>query len=107
MRLLLDECVPQRLKDHLQGHEVFTVADMGWSSKRNSELLRLMVSAKFACLLTVDQNIKFQQNISASGIAVVVIAARTNRLQDLRPILPRALEALAKVAPGEVIRVSE
>ena len=106
MRLLLDECVPRRLKGALPGHDVHTVAEMGWSSKRNSELLRLIVAERFDGLLTVDQNIEFQQNISASGVAVVVIAARTNRLQELRPLLPRVLDALAAVLPGEIIRVT-
>jgi hypothetical protein len=43
MRLLLDECVPRPLKRDLVGHEVLHVVDMGWSSKRNVELLTLMV----------------------------------------------------------------
>jgi len=42
MRLLLDECVPRPLKRDLVGHDVSHVVDMGWSSKRNGELLRLM-----------------------------------------------------------------
>ncbi len=106
MRLLLDECVPRRLKADLLGHDVHTVAEMGWSSKRNSELLRLIVAEKFDGLLTVDQNIEFQQNISASGVAVVVVAARTNRLQELRPLVPRMLNALATVLPGQILRVT-
>lgn len=50
MRLLLDECVPKRLKDDLAGHDVSHVVEMGWSSKRNGELLKLMVAERFdAC----------------------------------------------------------
>ena len=105
MRLLLDECVPRPLKGDLPGHDVHTVADMGWSSKRNSELLQLMLTEMFQCLLTVDQNLEFQQNISASGIAVVVIVARTNRLKELRALVPRVLGALAKISPGETVRL--
>jgi hypothetical protein len=55
MRLLLDECVPKRLKDDLLGHDVRHVVEMGWSSKRNGELLELMVAEHFEALLTVDQ----------------------------------------------------
>jgi len=69
MRLLLDECVPRGLKADLVGHDVRTVAEMGWSSKRNSELLQLMLAQRFDCLVTVDQNLQFQQNINASGMA--------------------------------------
>ena len=66
MRLLLDECVPRPLKHDLIGHDVSHVNDMGWSSKRNGELLRLMAAERFDAFLTVDQSLEFQQNIRAS-----------------------------------------
>jgi len=47
MRLLLDECVPRPLKRDLIGHDVWHVVEMGWSSKRNGELLRLMITDHF------------------------------------------------------------
>jgi hypothetical protein len=106
MRLLLDECVPRPLKRDLVGHEVLHVVDMGWSSKRNGELLTLMVAERFDPLLTVDQNIEFQQNVRASGIGVLVVLARTNRLKELRPLVPRMLDALTKLTPGELIKVT-
>ena len=59
MRLLLDECVPRPLKHDLIGHDVRHVVDMGWSSKRNGELLRLIVAERFEALLTVDRSIEF------------------------------------------------
>ena len=105
MRLLLDECVPLRLKDDLAGHDIHTVREMGWSSKRNGELLRLMRVEKFECLLTVDQNLEFQQNLRESGVGVILIVARSNRLRDLKPIVPHVLEALTRIAPGDVFRV--
>ncbi len=64
-----------------------------------------MLAERFECLLTVDQNLEFQQNISASGIAVVIIVARTNRLKELRTLVPRVLGALAKISPGETVRL--
>src|SRR5450759_4296634 len=88
MRLLLDECVPLRLKQDLPGHDVYTVREKGWSSKRNGELLRLMRAEGFQCLLTVDQNLEFQQNLRESGVSVILIAARSNRLRDLKPAVP-------------------
>ena len=105
MRLLLDECVPRTLKRDLVGHDVWHVADMGWSSKRNGELLRLMAAEKFEALLTVDQNIEFQQNLRASGIGVIFMLARTNRVQELRPLVPQLLKMAAKLAAGELARV--
>jgi len=105
VRLLLDECVPRPLKRELTGHDVSTVVERGWSSKRNTELLRLMLAEGFEGFLTVDQNVPFQQNVAASGIAVLVVVARTNRLKELRPLVPGILDALRRVKPGQVIRV--
>ena len=79
---------------------------MGWSSKRNGELLKLMVAERFEALLTVDQHLEFQQNVRASGIGVVVVRVRRNRLQELRPLTPRILDALSRVRAGELIRVA-
>jgi len=78
---------------------------MGWSSKRNGELLKLMLAAGFEALLTVDQGLEFEQNVRKSGIAVVLIAARTNRLKELRPLVPQILAALARITPGDLLRV--
>src|SRR2546427_4190045 len=103
MRLLLDECVPRPLKRDLAEHDVHHVVDMGWSSKRNGELLQLMAVARFEALLTVDRNIEYQQNIGSSGIGVVLVRVRRNRLKELRPLIPQILEALAKLGAGEIV----
>lgn len=105
MLLLLDECVPRPLKQDFIGHDVRHVVDMGWSSKRNGELLQLMLAERFTGLLTVDQSFAFQQNIRASGLAVIVLLAKTNRIKELRPLVPKVLEALSRLSPGEVIRI--
>lgn len=105
MRVSLDECVPRKLKRDLIGHDVQAVVDIGWSSKRNGELLQLMLTQKFEVLLTVDQNFEFQQNVRASGLGVVVVIVRKNRLRELRPLASAMLSAIARVRPGELIRV--
>lgn len=105
MRLLLDECVPRPLKRDIVGHAVEHVTDRGWAGKENGELLVLMVREGFAGFVTVDQNLEFQQNVRASGIAVLVLVARANRLKELRPLVPALLDALERVAPGELMRV--
>ena len=78
---------------------------MGWSSKRNGELLQLMVAERFEALLTVDRNLEFQQNLCASGIGVILLIAPTNRLRELRPLVPAVLAAMAEVKPGQLLRV--
>ena len=107
MRLPLDECVPRKFKDALPGHEVSTARGMGWSGLQNGELLALMRQQQFEAFITVDQNVEFQQDVKASGIAVIVLAARTNRLKELRPLAPAVLRALATIRPGALERVSD
>ena len=102
MRILLDECVPRPLKRELPGHVVATVTEMGWSGRRNGELLRLMAAERFDVLLTVDQNVEYQQNLSGSNVGVVVMAAPTNRLEDLLPLMARVREVVATSEPGRV-----
>ncbi|MGQ0635200.1 MAG: hypothetical protein ACT4QC_11360 [Planctomycetaceae bacterium] len=103
MRILLDECAPRPLVAELAPHDVQTVAQMGWAGKRNGELLRLMAGSHFDVFLTVDQNLRFQQNLGATTVAVVVLSAVSNRLADLLPLMPAARGALATIKPGQVI----
>lgn len=106
MRILLDECVPRRLRRELPDHDVHTVPEMGWSGKKNGELLQLMAGQDFEVLLTVDQSIRHQQNWQATGVAVVVLVAVSNRLADLVPLMPSALAALGSIKPGDVVEVT-
>ncbi len=105
MRILLDECVPRPLRRSLPGHDVRTVREMGWVGKKNGELLSLMAAAGFEVLLTVDQNLRHQQNLAAAGVAVVVMVASTNRLADLEPLVPAVEAALLGIQAGDAIEV--
>ena len=105
MRILLDECVPRPLKRELTDYQVRTVVEMGWSGKKNGELLQLMTQESFTILLTADQNLRYQQNLQEAGIGVVVLVAPSNRLPDLIPLMPKARNVLSAIAPGEVIEV--
>jgi hypothetical protein len=64
-----------------------------------------MLEEDFDGLITVDQNLEFQQNVRASGVGVIVLLARTNRLKELRPLVAPILDALVHFAPGDIIRV--
>jgi hypothetical protein len=78
---------------------------MGWSGKKNGELLRLMNQEGFTILLTTDQNLRYQQNLEQAGVAVIVLVARSNRLPDLVPLIPDVRSVLSVIAPGEVVEV--
>src|SRR5271156_6759884 len=106
MRILLDECVPRPLKRELPGHDIQTVPDMGWSGKKNGELLQLMLPEKFEVFLTVDQNLRYQQNLRAAKIGVVVLVAPSNRLADLLPLMPSVLTALGTIQGGDLVEIN-
>ena len=107
MRILLDECVPRPLKRELRDYEVQTVTEVGWSGKKNGELLQLMAQEGFTILLTTDQNLRYQQNLQQAGVAIVVLIAPTNRLTDLLPLMPGTRNLLNTIVPGEVVEVGK
>ncbi|MEO1762229.1 MAG: DUF5615 family PIN-like protein [Cyanobacteria bacterium J06629_18] len=106
MRILLDECVPKPLKRELSDYDIRTVVEMGWSGKKNGELLQLMNQAGFTILLTTDQNLRYQQNLKQAGVGVVVMVALTNRLSELVPLIPNVRNALNIIAAGKVIEIT-
>ena len=104
MRVVLDECLPRRLTRELPGHDARTVQQMGWSGISNGKLLSLM-RGQFDAFITVDSNLAYQQNLSALPVAVVVLRAPSNKIEDLRPLLPRLLATLAVLEPGQLLVV--
>lgn len=84
MRILLDHCIDWRLARSLTGHDVKSVRDMGWETLRNGDLLAAAASG-FDCVLTVDRNIKYQQDPTTLPVAVIVLITKSNRLPDLVP----------------------
>jgi hypothetical protein len=104
MRVLLDECVPRALRNDIPGHEVRTVAEVGWAGVKNGELLRLAVAA-FDVLITVDRNIEYQQSFRGISLAVIVIHASSNDIIVLRPLMPMVLDLIPRAVPGVVTHV--
>jgi len=104
MKLLLDECTPARLRFDFVGHEARTLEQAGLKGLKNGALLRT-ASREFDVLITVDQNIPFQQNLSDSSIALVIMVARSNRYSDLRVLVPRVLDAIASIRVGDIVRI--
>jgi hypothetical protein len=64
MKILIDECLPKKLKKSLEKYEVSTVPEAGWASKKNGELLRLMTDV-FDVFITVDSNLQYQQHLKS------------------------------------------
>lgn len=104
MRVLLDECVPRKFKRELPGHDARTVTEMGWSGIKNGPLLR-RAAKELEAFLTVDKGFKYQQNLHALYLVIVVMVASSNDIDDLHPLMPKVREALEKASTGEVVSV--
>lgn len=101
MRVLLDECLPRKLKHDVRADFVRTVPEMEWASIENGALLRLAES-EFDVFLTRDRNLEYQQNLKNFDLAVIVLLARSNNIDDLRPLMPAANAAIQIIRPHEV-----
>ena len=95
MTVLLDVCLPARLARLLTGHSVTTVPRRGWAGIKNGALLRL-AEKEYDVFVTVDRKISVQQDLTTFRIAVVLIRTRSNRLEDIRPLVPELLEVLGR-----------
>jgi hypothetical protein len=106
--VLLDECVPRQLRRELPGHEIRTVQEMDWDGMKNGALLEL-ANGRFEVLLTVDQRIEYQQNLAdlgQPGLGIIVMTARSNNVDDLRPLMPAVRDALTRIRPLDVVRIA-
>lgn len=99
MKILLDESLPVRLAREIRGHKVVTVEQAGWTGKKNGELLKLAES-KFEVFITIDQNLQYQVNLLRAKIPIIVLSAKTNRMDDLKPLVPRILTSLNGLKKG-------
>ncbi|MBD2183135.1 DUF5615 family PIN-like protein [Planktothrix sp. FACHB-1355] len=102
MKLLLDECIDRKLAREFVGYEVKTVPQMGWAGTKNGQLLAL-AATEFDIFITVDRNLSFQQNLPDFDIAVLVLQASSNRLADLKPLIPKVLAVIPTAIKGQAI----
>jgi predicted nuclease of predicted toxin-antitoxin system len=103
MRILLDESLPRRLRHAFAGHDVVTVVEAGWSGVENGELLQL-AATRFDILVTADQNLQFQQNLSALPITVAILLARNSKLESLRVPAAELLSRIDSLPPRSLVR---
>lgn len=105
MKILLDENVTHNLRHEIVGHDCETVAYRGWKGKRNGELLRLAAEAGFDAILTNDTNIPHQQSQTHLPVAIIVLHAASNDINDLLPLVPELLRVLEGLPPNRVTTV--
>ena len=105
MRLLIDECVDERLRFLFPDHDCQTARFANLAGLKNGRLLEAAEVAGFDVLITVDQNIPDQQNFAVRRISLAILCGPTNRLRDLELLVPAAISALASIGPGDVVRI--
>jgi predicted nuclease of predicted toxin-antitoxin system len=102
MKILQDENLDWRLRRDLPGHAVESVPLLGWAGIKNGRLLQKAAESGFDVLMTMDGSMPHQQNLSLHPIAIVALKAPSNRLADIRPLMPKLLALLASLAPSTV-----
>ncbi len=105
LRVLLDECLPKKLKREFIDCAAATVPEMGWSGKKNGELMKA-ARGHFAVFVTADQNLQFQQNLAYAEIGVIVLVAFNNRTESLLPLMRQVNEKLHTVRAGQVVEIT-
>ncbi len=103
IRILLDECLPIKLKHRFTEadplFELSTINDLGWNGIKNGKLLEL-AQHKFDILVTIDQNMPYQQRLANYSISIIAFRTKSNRYKDLLPHLPEAYDLIRKSEPG-------
>ncbi|MBV8906514.1 MAG: hypothetical protein JOZ22_22980 [Acidobacteriia bacterium] len=106
MRVLIDECVDERLRHEFAEHDCQTARYANLAGLKNGLLLSEAEAAGFDVLVTVHREIEYQQNMEGRRIAVIIFCAPTNRLRDLQKLASKARTAFRAIEPGKMIRIS-
>ncbi len=107
MKILLDECLPRKLKDRVTSYDCRTVPEALLAGKKNGELLALAERQGFEIFVTMDKGLEYEQNLSGRQIAVIILRAQSNRLADLIPLMEDCLKQMRSIKPGQIARIGE
>jgi hypothetical protein len=108
MRILLDHCVDYRFKKFLPDHEVQSTKDFGWETLSNGKLLAAAEEAGFDVFLTIDKNLRHQQNLGKLNLAVITLSSRFTALEDIGQLAPMVSSLLdSGITPGTGYVITE
>jgi predicted nuclease of predicted toxin-antitoxin system len=106
MKILIDECLPRKLKNALSNHDVQTVPQAGWAGEKNGELLSLM-SDVYDVFITVDSNMQYQQNLADMSVGFILLSAKNNKLETPLPLISDVEIALETIESGQLIMIED
>jgi hypothetical protein len=104
VRILFDQGTPVPLRNHLPSHEVATAFELHWSTLTNGDLLLQAEAAGFDLLVTTDQNLRYQQNLAARRIAVVVLSSTS--WPRIQKGIANVVDAITRARPGVYLEVT-
>ena len=97
MQILFDQGTPAPLRRALAGQSVSTAYELGWSSLANGDLLSA-AEARFDLLVTTDQNLRYQQDLSGRRLAILILP--TTSWPEIQKHLAEVTAAVAATQPG-------
>jgi hypothetical protein len=97
---LIDECIDERLRNSLPGHECQTVRYAGMAGLTNGQLLDSAETAHFDVFVTVDQGVEYQQNLKRRRLSIVVLRGKSNRLTA-------CLASIESIQPGQIVYIGD
>jgi hypothetical protein len=104
VKVLFDACVPRPLRRHLSGHEIRTAQEMGWETLTNGDLVNT-AETQFDVLVTADQGLRYQQNLSERRLSIIVL--QTNFLPDVLKLAPRVSDVLKSIERGAFVEIEK
>lgn len=106
MRILIDECIDERFRTALPGHDCQTARYAGLAGLKNGDLLAAAETAGFGVFLTVDQGIEYQQNMRGRKLAIIILRGKSSRLKDLMQLVPACRSHLESIRAGQIVTVA-
>jgi len=105
MKILLDENVNRKLKNDLSGFETWTIAEMGWSGKKNGDLLKEILEESFDALITGDKNMEHQQNFESYPIPVIILNSKFLFYDSIRVLAPDIVHFLRSHPKSGIVKI--
>jgi len=105
MRILIDKCIDERLRNSFPDHDCQTARYAGFAVLENGELLTAAETANFDVLLSLDQGIEYQQNLTGRKIAIIIFRTKSSRLIDLLPHVPVCIAHIELIQPAQVVKI--